>query len=570
MKRIATAWLAATGTFALAGAALAAIAWGRAQYPLLSAREAVALAARWSADLAPIGAAIGLAIAIALPLLGVRRRTASLAVLVAAAVIGAMLLARGTEPSSAHAPSPPVAIGPHEPPVDAPNLVLITIDTLRADHLDVYGYARPTAPAIAALARDGVLFETAISAAPATELAMASLLTGLWPVSHADPSRAQPEGAPFLRSGFATLAERLAAAGYETGAFVANSAVRGEEGFAQGFATFDESAAESGEVDALLGPALAWLASARAPFFFWLHVMDPHHPYDAPALAPWEDPADARAAALRAEWPALPFAEQTARMQAVERADDLDPATRAFLVDRYDAEILHADRGVAKLLAALEARGATRANTWIALTADHGEEFLDHGRLLHGHTLFDELLHVPLVVRAHDAPAGLRVAAQVPTIDVAATLLDAAGQPSADLDARSLAPFWRAGERTPRAALASRDGKYVAWRTPTHKLVVPQAKPAPSRAPAGGIAALRWMARTAFDRSERPKGGYWPVTDEPAGAGVAAGAHAEARREEAALAALLAARPASNFAEDAAVALDPAALERLRALGYAP
>src|SRR4030095_7165539 len=184
----------------------------------------------------------------------------------------------------------------------------------------------------------------------------------------------------------------------------------------------------------------------------------------------------------------------------------LDAATRAFLVDRYDAEIRRADVGVAALLGALAQRGATRANTWVAVTADDGEALLAHGKLLHGHTLYDELLHVPLIVRGPATPAGLRVAAQVPAIDLAATLLDAAGQPIDDLDARSLAPFWEAPGREPeRAAIASREGKYLAFRTGGHKLVIAQAPPPPVAAPVGGIAALRWMARPALDRGHRPK-----------------------------------------------------------------
>jgi arylsulfatase len=208
--------------------------------------------------------------------------------------------------------------------------------------------------------------------------------------------------------------------------------------------------------------------------------MDPHHPYDTPVLGPWEDPDDARAAELRRTWRALPFDEQTARMQAVASEDDLDAATRAFLVDRYDAEIRRADAGVAALLGALAQRGATRANTWVAVTADHGEELLDHGKLLHGHTLYDELLHVPLIVRGPRTPPGCAWPRRCRAIDLAATLLDAAGQATDDLDARPLAPFWEAPGREPeRAAIASREGKYLAFRAGGHKLVIAQAPPPP-------------------------------------------------------------------------------------------
>jgi arylsulfatase len=552
---------------------LAAVAWGRAQYPLLSAPEACVLAARWVADVAGLAVAIGLAIAVALHVLGVRTRSARWGAALAAAFVGAALATRGAEPvpiGAASAAVLPPRLEARPAAAGAPNIVLVTIDTLRADHLDVYGYARPTSPSLAAFAKDGVVFETAISAAPATQLSTASLLTGLWPVSHMESTRDRPDGAAYLRSGFTTLAERLAAAGYATAGFVSNPALRAEEGFAQGFATWDDTSGRAAEAEGVVAPAIAWLETAPRPFFLWVHLVDPHHPYDPPELGPWEDPSDARAAALRRTWTSLSFAEQTARMQAVERASDLDPATRAFFVDRYDTEIRHADAGVGRLLAALEERGATRANTWIAVTADHGEEFLDHGRLLHSHTLYDELLHVPLILRGPATPAGLRVAEQIPSIDLAATLLAAAGQPIDDLDARSLAPFWeRPGSEPARAALSSREGKYLAWRADGHKLVVAATPAPPERAPVGGVGALQWMGRAALDREHRQKVGYWSVASEPHDLRVAPGTHAEARRAEAALVATLARRTIRDVPEDAPRQADAAAVEQLRALGYA-
>ncbi|RIK93023.1 MAG: hypothetical protein DCC71_24205, partial [Proteobacteria bacterium] len=510
---------------------------------------------------------------VAASLLPARAGAARAAIALALLLVGALLVARGPAPPGADvtAPVSPDRSALADPASPRPNLVLVTIDTLRADHLTAYGYARDTAPQLAALAQRGVVFERAISAAPATLLATASLMTGLWPWSHADRGVAPPPGAPYLRRGFATLAERLADAGYDTAAFVANPALRAGEGFAQGFAHWDETAAmtETGAIDALLPRALAWIETAREPFFLWVHAMDPHHPYAAPALAPWEDPADARAAAIRAEWAALPVAQQTARMKDVERARDLDAATRAVLVDRYDAEIRHADAGVATLLAALAARGASEANAWIVVTADHGEEFLDHGRLLHGHTLFDELLHVPLLVLGPGVPAGVRVASQVPVIDVAATLLEAAGLGDPALDARSLAPHWSAGGAASRPAVASRDGKYVAFHEGGWKLVLAQA-PYPAQTPrAGGVAGFRWMARAAFDTTHRPKVGFWPIAHEPRDPAVASGAHRTARRARDALEALRRAAPPRAVAFDPPLAPDAAAVEQLRALGYA-
>jgi arylsulfatase len=575
VRRFAWTWLAATGTVAGAAAALAWIAWSRSQYPLLTGFEACALAARWAADVAGVALVAGGAIAVALRVVGVRAYSVPLGAALAIAFVGASLATRGTEsltPADPAAVSLPPPIEPHPAPPGAPNIVLVTIDTLRADHLDAYGYARPTSPSLDAFAKDGVLFETAISAAPATQLSTASLLTGLWPVTHMEPMRDRPEGVAFLRSGFTTLAEHLAAAGYATAGFVSNPALRAEEGFAQGFATWDDTTGRDAEAEGVIAPAIEWLATARAPFFLWVHLLDPHHPYDPPELGPWEDPSDAAAAALRRTWTSLPFAEQTARMQRVERSSDLDPATRAFLVDRYDTEIRHADAGVGRLLASLERQGATRANTWVAVTADHGEEFLDHGRLLHSHTLYDELLHVPLIVRGPTTPAGLRVAEQVPTIALMPTLLAAAGQSTAELDERSLAPFWeRPGQEPPRGAMSERDSRYIAWRADGHKLVV-ASLPAPfERAPVGGIEALRWMARASLAREPRQRVGYWAIGSEPdrVRLRVAPGLQGEARRAEEALVAALAQRTIRDVPEDAPRQFDAAAVEQLRALGYA-
>lgn len=554
----------------MTGALLATIAWARAQYPLLEAREVIGLAMHWAADLLPVGAGIGLAIALGVRAAGVRSRATPLAAGIAVLAVAGVVALRGGAPVAVRATVAPAPLVASAPAVPAPNLVLITIDTLRADHLDAYGYARATAPSLTAFAADGVLFENAIAAAPATQLAVASLMTGLWPTSHADPSRRRPQGAPYLRSGFTTLAERFAAAGYGTAGFVANLAVRASEGYAQGFVTWDETAARHGTAERVLEPALAWLATARAPYFLWVHFMDPHHPYDAAALAPWEDPADLHAAALRLEWRSMTTDAQTKRMLAVRGERDLDAATRAVLIDRYDAEIRHADAALGELLAALARSGVTRANTWIAVAADHGEEFLDHGRLTHGHSLFDELLHVPLVVRGPSTPAGLRVAEQVSMVDLAATLLDAAGQTGADVDGRSLAPFWQKPGREPaRDAIASREGKYVAWRTAEHKLVVAQAPAPAERAPVRGFAALGWMARVAFDSEHRPKVGYWPVADEPRESSFAPGSYDAARRAHAELVATAALRPPRDVAEDAPMVQDAATIEQLRALGYA-
>ena len=571
-RRFGIGWLCASASFAVLGAALAGIAMAGAQYPMLDVGERAALIAQWAAHASIAGAVAGLGVGAVTARVRTRRRALVSGLAITAVLVAVLVATRGGGPTATpvRMRDPEATAVPSGPAGSArPNLVLVTIDTLRADHLDLYGYQRKTAPNLREFAAGGTVFETSISQAPATQLSMASMFTGLWPWSHEDIASPRPAGAPFLRSGFATLAERLAANGLDTGGFVANPALRADEGYAQGFRHWDQSAAStaSGAIEGVLEPALAWLAEAREPFFLWLHAMDPHHPYAAPELAPWEDPGDPVFARFLERWSAMPVADQTARLGGVGEGEALDPGEHEFLVGRYDAEIRHADQGLARLFAALRARGADDGNTLVVVTADHGEEFLDHGGMLHSHSLFDELLHVPLVVRGPGVPAGLRVVEQVRGVDVAATLLDAAQVPAGDLDGRSLAPFWtRAGSESSRPALSGREGKYLAYRSGGEKLVV-GAPPYPANLPPErGIAGLRWMMRVALDRRELSKVGIWPTRDEPGDPRIAPVAM---RRAYAALEELRQREAPLAVPFDRAGIVDSVAIEKLRALGYA-
>lgn len=574
LRRFAIAWIVTLGGVALFGAILAGVAIARAQYPMLGDMERFALAAQWSSSAALVGAVGGFAVGCVAAL--VQRVSPLRVALLGLLLFGVLLYAtRGDDPTAepiALRESPPIAAASAASPEARPNLVLITIDTLRADHLDLYGYERETAPNLRDFAAGGAVFETSISQAPATQLSMASMLTGLWPWSHEDALSPRPQGSPFLRSGFATLAERLGSSGWATGGFVANIALREREGYAQGFQRWDQSAAEigSGGIEHVLDPALAWLATVREPFFLWLHAIDPHHPYHFADPAPWEDASTPEFARFRDEWAARTVWEQTMRLDAVLDGAALDPAETAYLVGRYDAEIRHADAGLARLFAALRARGATDANTLIVITSDHGEEFLDHGGMLHSRSLYDELLHVPLVVRGPGVPAGARVAEQVRSVDIAATLLDAARLPTDDLDGESLAAFWsRDARAASRPALSSREGKYVSYRSDGEKLVVAQPRYPGTEPPARGIAALQWMARVAFDRREQAKVGIWPLGAEPNEEAQAPRAPVAMQRAYSALEALRQREGPRSVPFDAAAPIDHDAIEKLRALGYA-
>jgi arylsulfatase len=574
LHRFGIGWLCALLGFALLGAVLAGFAIAHAQYPMLGFAERAALIAQWAAIAAQSGAVAGVAVGIAAAL-AARWRPLAIGITATAVLSAASIATRGNDATAPPLPSRapevlavPTAVVPVRTRV---NLVLITIDTLRADHLDLYGYERETAPNLRDFAAGGAVFETAISQAPMTQLAMASLLTGLWPWSHAGATQ-RPAGAPYLRSGFATLAERLDAGGYATAGFVANAGLRAGEGYAQGFQIWDDAPSVTGSaaIETVVEPALRWLATAPEPFFLWVHAMDPHHPYASPGTAPWEDASDPDYARLRAEWNARLPSDQTTRLMAIGRETSIDATELAYLMGRYDADIRHVDAGLAPLFAALRARGADDTDTLVVITSDHGEEFLDHGRMLHSHTLLDELLHVPLVVRGPGVPAALRIPEQVRTIDVAATLLEAAGVPAGDIDGRSLAPFWREpGRVAARPALSARHGMTVAYRADGKKLQVPL-EPFPETRPlARGLAGLHWMARVAFDRRLAKFGvGIWSTRDEPRDAREAAPDPAALQQAYAALDALRRSEMPRSVPFDAPLALDAAAIEQLRALGY--
>jgi len=305
-------------------------------------------------------------------------------------------------------------------PPGRPNLVVYLIDTLRADHLGCYGYARPTSPAIDAFAREGVLFEKARAQSSWTRPAVATILTGLQPITHQTQNSNER-----LPAAIETVAERLRAAGYLTAMITTNGNVAGRFGFRQGFERFDylpedEASPElhvlSDVVDRHAESFLARRDPAR-PFFLLLHTTDPHDPY-----APRE-PFRSRLA------PGVPLAAgSAARLRELEAAGGaLAAGAIEPIVALYDAEIAQNDAAFGALLGRLEAAGLA-ATTAVMLLSDHGEEFLEHGGWTHGKTLYEEQLRIPLLLRLPGGEAaGLRSEGIAEQIDVAPTLLDLAG-----------------------------------------------------------------------------------------------------------------------------------------------
>lgn len=405
-----------------------------------------------------------------------------------------------------------------------PNVLLISIDTLRADHLGCQGYGRETSPAIDRLAREGALFEQHVSSTSWTLPAHAALFTGLFDSGHGctDVDKA-------LESRFETIAERFQENGYATAGFFSGPFLHPAFGFGQGFDLYADCTSYGAALDA--AKPVDWakddatrkashedIANPRtfdafqrwfrgredAPFFAFVHLWDVHYdftpppPFDTkfdPDYTGWVDGRNF-------------FFDERIGPRMAKR--DLD-----HLIALYDGEIAWTDTYVAKIRAELEQAGVLE-DTVVVLTSDHGTEFFEHGWKGHRTTLYDEVVHVPLVVRwPGSVPAGVRVAAQTRSVDVAPTILALCGlEPLRDVSGASLLPLLSDASlrRGPGAhAISELDSvgrSLVSVRDPGWKIIGDR---------------LRATART-FDLASDP-GEHRPV-DDPASPFVVAAARA--------------------------------------------
>ncbi len=344
-----------------------------------------------------------------------------------------------------------------------PNVLLISVDTLRADHLSLYGYPRPTSPRIDSWARScGTTFETAVASSPWTIPSHTSLFTGLDALRHGVNHVSRLPG-PLV-----TLAERLRDAGYATAAITGGGYVDAQFGFAQGFDRYlgwrQKSTAEA-ELETGVERAMGWLEQhGAAPFFLFLHTYEVHSPYRP--REPFFSRLRPAGGAVPAQWVSEKNRE-TGRGEGfvVERQwiwiDDparlrqgrlLTAAERPLAVEMYDSGIAYTDAQLSRLFERLDALGLSR-RTLVVLTSDHGESLGERDLVGHSH-LYDTDLRVPLVIALPGcANAGRRVASQVRSIDLVPTLLELLGLPSAEgLDGVSLAPLLAGRGAAPAAA----------------------------------------------------------------------------------------------------------------------
>ncbi len=308
---------------------------------------------------------------------------------------------------------------------ERPSVLFIAIDTLRADRLGCYGNPRGLTPNLDALAARGTRFEQCFSAAPWTLPSFASMFSSLTPQEHG-------AGGSVLTSFLAlapeheTVAERFRAAGWVTAAIVNVEFLGRNFGLMQGFAEVDERFFQDNDhlrdARETTDAALAWLEKhAGEPFFLFVHYFDPHARYAPPPAwrARFADARDQKSDAFAFGTRDQVVLWRNGRIQPTR--DDFERAEKL-----YDAEVAYTDDEVGRLLRGLAAAGL-EATTTVVVTADHGEEFLDHGNWEHGHTLYDELLHVPWIVAQPGRVAVQSIDAPVSTIDLAPTLCRAAG-----------------------------------------------------------------------------------------------------------------------------------------------
>jgi arylsulfatase len=315
---------------------------------------------------------------------------------------------------------------------ETPDLFLIVIDTLRADALGCYGSRRPTSPRLDDFARGGLVFDRAWSQASWTLPSTASILTGLDPDAHGVTG---PESA-WLHDDVETLAEALAQRGVTCGAFVANSLVSEANHFDQGFETFD--GLNWANTRKVVDRTLAWLDDhERDRVFAYVHVIDPHAPYGAP-LPPSEtfDVPGNRFAGRNFDELMQSFGGAEGERSHVDLAEAVVRG-RAL----YDTEVRYVDRWLGRLFDGLKARGRFD-HAVILVTADHGEEFLDHGELFHGHHLYEESVRVPFLLRAPGLTPG-RATTPMDGLHVKPLLLDlvdSVDPTAADAKARGHSP----------------------------------------------------------------------------------------------------------------------------------
>jgi len=398
---------------------------------------------------------------------------------------------------------------PHLRPL---NVVVVTIDTLRPDHLHCYGYGKIETPTIDGIAQSGTLFENAVTQTPLTPPSHASIFTGLNPPSH----HVRDTGGFILQPASITLATILQRQGWDTAAFISSAVLKKLFGFSQGFAVYDDQLPRPGKGHEFLEDAerragdtvdhaVRWLdAQSGKPFFMWVHLYDPHAPYQPPA----------------------PYREK--------------------YKDRlYDGEIAYADHELGRLFDAVRKKSPAE-KTLIAILSDHGESLGEHGEYSHGVFLYDATLRIAFMISGAGVPAGIRVKQQARAIDFLPTILELmGGNAPAEVQGASLTPYF-VGKEAPTAV------SYAETLYPKINM---------------GWAELRAIRTNHWKYIRAPKPELYDLSQDPAETTNVITSHAaEVQRFEAQLKAVI----GTDGREKVETAMiDQRTMDQLKSLGYA-
>lgn len=436
----ALAWLLAVGLVVHGAALVLAVSVPKSWTVAVLLKSAARVVLREGAGVALLGMALGGGAATVLAR-GLRLRVAIASAGIAAALLAAAG-ARAARPLPETASSARV---PDAAPAQVRNVLLISIDSLRADRVGCYGNERDTSPTLDRLARAGTRFTEAMSTTSWTLPAHVTMMTGRDVLSHGVIGATDR-----LSAAVPTLAESLHAAGVETAGIVAAEFLKGTYGFDRGFDHYDDASVPASTWFAALGDqtanrvadlAIGWLRERpRARFFLFLHFWDVHYDYVPPA--PYDTMFDP-------EYRGAVTGSNFMRNPAVRAG--MDARDLEHLLALYDGEVRWVDDQIARVLAALAEAGLAES-TALLVTSDHGDEFFEHGGKGHQRTLYREVVHVPLIVRVPGLPASPAVDAPVSLADLMPTVLGLFGvEPPAGIDGRSLLPLV-AGGRAPQSA----------------------------------------------------------------------------------------------------------------------
>lgn len=418
-----------------------------------------------------------------------------------------------------------------------PDILVLLIDILRADHLSCYGYERPTTPNIDRFAQDAILFENPISPSTFTKTSVASIFTGLDAHNHgvfygAVGANKRKAASDVLAERFDTLAESMFEHGVNTVAWVENMQLREFMGFAQGFSLYHD---QPGKIPVIAGEFAQWLEkfSSASRYFAYLHFLDLHGPYNPkpPFRGTFSQDDGAIMAMDHSSW--WDFKQDVKNEKVVLSSDDLEE-----LEARHDEMLLFTDQWIGRILDNLRATGRYD-DMLIVVTSDHGEGFWEHGFISHSNWPFEELCRVPLIIKLpNSSQAGRRVEDMVGLIDLPLTLLEFAGaDPPEGLDGRSFLPLLLdpAHEQSPQS-------RYVEVR----RMI--------------GVRTDRW-------KYLHPRGDLYDLANDPAEKNNCADEHPEiAKRMEKAAAHAAELRESADKAEQ--VILDEETKRALKALGY--